>query len=166
VLRKVKQGEHCLTPATICKNLSLVETGIFRSYYLIDDREVNVNFFVPGSFATSVDSFVHQVPARCHIQALEDATLVCIHYNDLHHLYSRFPKLLEFSRRMNEQMLIESQQRTESFILNTVKERYLNFMKSFKELHNKVPLYHIATYLGIEGPSLSRIRKEISLTSI
>lgn len=164
-VKEISQGHHCLTANAVCNSLNLVKSGIFRSYYLKNAREVNIDFHAKGSFATSFSSFASETPADCFIQALEDSTLVCIHKRDLQRLYSRIPRLLEFGRRLNESLLVQAQRRTESFILHTAKERYLNFVSSSKELHNKVPLYHIATYLGIEGPSLSRIRKEISLTN-
>jgi len=40
-------------------------------------------------------------------------------------------------------------------------ERYLELINGQPDIFNLVPLYHIASYLGIKGPSLSRIRKRI-----
>jgi len=34
-------------------------------------------------------------------------------------------------------------------------------MKQHPDIFNKVPLYHLASYLGIQAPSLSRIRKRM-----
>jgi hypothetical protein len=31
---------------------------------------------------------------------------------------------------------------------------------------NAIPLYHISSYLGIQGPSLSRIRKRIAANAV
>jgi len=32
----------------------------------------------------------------------------------------------------------------------------------YPDIFNNIPLYHISSYLGIQGPSLSRIRKRLS----
>ena len=39
--------------------------------------------------------------------------------------------------------------------------RYLAFIEKFPNIANRVPLAHIASYLGITQSSLSRIRKNI-----
>jgi hypothetical protein len=40
-------------------------------------------------------------------------------------------------------------------------DRYLEMLERHPDIMQSVPLYHIASYLGIEGPSLSRIRKRM-----
>ncbi len=52
-------------------------------------------------------------------------------------------------------------QRVESFLFMNGKERYLNLLETEPHLVDRVPLYHIASYLGIERESLSRLRKKI-----
>ena len=42
----------------------------------------------------------------------------------------------------------------------TAKERYESLLRKYPEIFQKVPLYHIANYLGIAPKSLSRIRSE------
>ena len=43
-------------------------------------------------------------------------------------------------------------------------ERYLKFLKSYTDIHNCIPNYYIASYLGITEQSLSRIRSNKKLT--
>ncbi|MBK8343406.1 MAG: hypothetical protein IPL12_08910 [Bacteroidetes bacterium] len=40
-------------------------------------------------------------------------------------------------------------------------DRYIRFFNENPEIFNRVPLYHIASYLGMEKESLSRIRRTI-----
>jgi CRP-like cAMP-binding protein len=40
------------------------------------------------------------------------------------------------------------------------RDRYENLLNKYPEIFQKVPLYHIANYLGIAPKSLSRIRSE------
>ena len=53
-------------------------------------------------------------------------------------------------------------QRVEDFLLKSPEERYLDLIQAHPDLYEKVPLYHISSYLGIQGPSLSRIRKRLA----
>lgn len=53
-------------------------------------------------------------------------------------------------------------ERMEGFVFKTPEERYLDLIKNHPDIFNNIPLYHISSYLGIQGPSLSRIRKRLS----
>jgi hypothetical protein len=44
-------------------------------------------------------------------------------------------------------------------------DRCTELISIHPDICNAVPLYHIASYLGIEGPSLSRIRKRMARPS-
>jgi hypothetical protein len=52
--------------------------------------------------------------------------------------------------------------KNEGFLFKTPEERYLELVEQHPTLLQTIPLYHISSYLGIQGPSLSRIRKRIS----
>jgi len=41
-------------------------------------------------------------------------------------------------------------------------ERYLNFIQLYPDITQRVPLWMIASYLGITPESLSRVRKELA----
>ena len=51
----------------------------------------------------------------------------------------------------------EENNRTQS-----VEKRYLKFIDSFPNAFNRISLKYIAGYLGIEPPSLSRLRKRLA----
>ena len=52
--------------------------------------------------------------------------------------------------------------RAESFLYKTPEERYLKLIEQHPYIFETIPLYHISSYLGIEAPSLSRIRKRLT----
>ncbi|HEY1037971.1 MAG TPA: Crp/Fnr family transcriptional regulator, partial [Bacteroidia bacterium] len=72
------------------------------------------------------------------------------------HAWERFGRLLA------QEAFNVTIARTESFLFKTPEERYLELIKQHPDIFNNIPLYHISSYLGIQGPSLSRIRKRIS----
>ncbi|HVT86119.1 MAG TPA: hypothetical protein VHD35_13025, partial [Chitinophagaceae bacterium] len=44
----------------------------------------------------------------------------------------------------------------------TPEERYLNLVKKHPHIFQRIPLQYIASYLDIEAPSLSRLRRRLS----
>jgi hypothetical protein len=54
------------------------------------------------------------------------------------------------------------QQKIDSIQFLTAKQRYRDFVKAYPTLLQKVSLRYIASYLGMNQVTLSRIRKSIS----
>jgi len=42
------------------------------------------------------------------------------------------------------------------------KQRYLNFLNNYSDLAHRVPMKHIANYLGVKGETISRIRSNFN----
>ena len=59
---------------------------------------------------------------------------------------------------MAEQYLIVQQAKAESLLFQSAKERCLGLLAQLPGTTNRVSPGHIASCLGIKGPSLSRIR--------
>jgi hypothetical protein len=60
-----------------------------------------------------------------------------------------------------EQAYLKMAQQSMNLQTLTATDRYENLLHKYPEIFQKVPLYHIANYLGIAPKSLSRIRSGI-----
>lgn len=159
-----KKGEYYNQHKSVCKYLGFITTGVFRSY-IIDNKtseEKNIFLYSKNQFVVTFKSFINQIPCDYHTQAMTDATVVYINIDNLLSLYKQSHKWETFGRLLAQEAFNVSIQRTESFIFQTPEERYLDLIKYHPDIFNNIPLYHISSYLGIQGPSLSRIRKRIS----
>ncbi len=162
--KSFKKGELFNDYKNVCKELGFVISGIFRSY-IIDYKsgeEKNVFFFSQKGIVTAYKSFIKQIPCEYYTEALTDAHIVCINIFDLQNLYRKSHEWERFGRLTAEMAANIVIERTESFLLKSPEERYLELIKTHPELNKNVPLFHISSYLGIQGPSLSRIRKRIA----
>lgn len=45
---------------------------------------------------------------------------------------------------------------------DTPENRYLKFLSNYSNLVQRIPQYYIASYVGVQAPSLSRIRRRIA----
>ncbi|WP_370899417.1 Crp/Fnr family transcriptional regulator [Chryseobacterium gossypii] len=148
----------------VCKDLGIITKGIFRIYYYDDtmEEERNIFFFSENQFVVSFRSFIFQYPCSYYIEALEEAEILYISYNDLQYLYDTHKSWAKFGRLLAEHFFNQSQARTEELLLLSHEQRYLNLLKEHPNIVQRVQSYHIASYLGIKNQSLSRIRKRIS----
>jgi CRP-like cAMP-binding protein len=147
----------------VCKALGYVLEGVFRVYYTDEQgEEINVFFFDEQQFCVSFKSFATQTPCQYYVEALTDAVTLEISFVDLQQLYRQSHGWERFGRRFAEDCFTVSQQRTESFLFQTPEERYLSFQAAHPVLMQRLSLSHIASFLGVQLPSLSRIRKRLS----
>jgi CRP-like cAMP-binding protein len=162
-LKSYKKGEYYNEYQNVCKYLGFITQGVFRSY-LIDKKgdEKNVFLYPTHQFVVTFKSFIHQVPCDYHTQAMTDSKVLCIGLQDLNSLYQQSHQWERFGRIAAQEAFNVAIDRAESMLFKTPEERYLDLAKRNPDLVNTIPLYHISSYLGIQGPSLSRIRKRLA----
>ncbi len=160
-----KKGEFFNQRKNICRHLGFINTGAFRSYLTNSKtgKEKNIFLYSTNQFVVPFKSFINQIPCDYETQALLDASIFYINIDDLLSLYKQSHNWERFGRLMAQEAFNLTIERMEGFVFKTPEERYLDLIKQHPGIFNSVPLYHISSYLGIEGPSLSRIRKRISL---
>ena len=159
-----KKGEYYNEYKSVCKYLGFVTSGVFRSF-IIDERtneQKNVFLYTKNGFVVTFNSFINQVPCDYHTQAMTDATVIYICIDDLLNLYKKSHSWECFGRLLAQEAFNMAIERAEGFLFKTPEERYLDLLKHHPDIFNSIPLYHISSYLGIQGPSLSRIRRRIT----
>lgn len=161
--REIPKGNYYNKQNVVCKDLGIVVKGIFRVYYYDaqTDEEKNIFFFSEGQFIVSFRSFIYQYPCNYYIEALEDAEILYVPYNDLQNLYLSHKSWEHFGRILAEHFFNQSQQRTEDLLFLSHEQRYLNLLKEHPNIVQRIVSFHIASFLGIKNPSLSRIKKRI-----
>jgi CRP-like cAMP-binding protein len=162
--RKIVKGDFFNMQNIVCTDLALINKGLFRIYYVHPEtqEEKNIYFFSERQFLVSFRSFVNQYPCAYFIQAMEDAEIISINYNDLQYLYTTPTGWQRFGRLIAELFFNQSQARAEEFQFNTAEERYLKMIAQHPNIVSRIPAYHISSYLGIKNPSLTRIKKRLS----
>lgn len=160
--KHARKGDVFNQVGTVCKYLAFIQKGLYRIYKtdVKTGVEQNLYFFREEEFLVSIRSFLTQTGCEYTIEALEDSEIVQISHHDLLQVYAKSHAWERFGRKLAEQHFLFLQERTESLLTQSAEERYEALLSRFPDIMNRVPLYHIASYLGIKGPSLSRIRKK------
>ena len=76
-------------------------------------------------------------------------------------IIDHLPKIKSISEHLDKIGFINISKRLETMLVLNPEERYLELLRERPLLLNEVPLYMIASYLGITSVALSRIRKRI-----
>jgi CRP-like cAMP-binding protein len=158
-----RKGEFYNEYKNVCKHLGFIVNGVFRTYYIDEasTEEKNVFFFTDHQVIVSYKSFLDQAPCNYHTECMIDSTILYIHIDHLKELYRTSHEWERFGRLVAEQGFNIAMTRAEDFMFLSPEQRYLDLIERHPDIFNRVPLYHIASYLGIQGPSLSRIRKRM-----
>jgi CRP-like cAMP-binding protein len=158
----LSKGDLWLQQGKTSSHVGVVLDGLLRARIDFDGREETFGFFYAPHFVTEYSGFVRQAPARNSIEVLEDCRIAQWTYHDIQSLYALDAKAERLGRLIAEQVFVGFMDRTMELLLNTPEERYRRMMERSPLLLQRVPLYMVASYLGITPESLSRIRSRIA----
>ncbi len=145
------------------KHIGFVYSGLLRTFYIDNNgNEITIRFTRENGYAIDYPAFISNTPSKYYVQCLEPCIMVNLHYNYIQHGYATYAGLERFGRLIAEEVLKSQQKRIESFLFDNAEQRYINFVNESPDLFNRVSLSYLSSYLGIERPSLSRIRKKLS----
>lgn len=148
----IREGQYC-------QKIGFVEKGSFVFYNYMNGEKKVCGLALEGSWITHYESLTQKSPATEFIQALEPSQVHYFEVSDLEHCEDELPELKEFRLQLVGTYYSQTIRRASSLANFGAEERYLNLLKEQPELFQRVPLYLIASYLGIKPQSLSRIRK-------
>ncbi|HKO80281.1 MAG TPA: Crp/Fnr family transcriptional regulator [Chitinophagaceae bacterium] len=157
----VNKNEYLLNEGKICRHLYFVQQGALRGYYTLDGKEITHWFGFEKDFVTSFHSFITQEPAVENIQLLEGSVLWVISKDTLSALFNQYHEIERLVRIAYEKYYIRLEERFVNAHFKTATERYESLFKEAPHILERVPLGHIASYLGISQETLSRIRSKL-----
>jgi CRP-like cAMP-binding protein len=120
------------------------------------------DFIFKNSPALVYPSFFLNEPSRYSIRALTDCTVWELSKKNFEIGKKEIPNLQIIAFKITNLFHQNIEKRFESLITKTPEERYVDLVKSHNEIINSVQLKEIASYLGINAVTLSRIRSRIA----
>lgn len=158
--REVDRNAHVVLPGARSHELLFVHRGLLRFYYVdFDGSESNKAFVSGGEFAAPLAAFHLDLAVSYGVQALETTSLLAAPYAEFIALFDLAPAFDRFGRKLAEYLLIRKERRTRSFLQQDAAARYTDFVHEHPHLAERVPQYHIASYLGVSEVSLSRLKR-------
>ena len=161
--RTFAKGEYLLRIGEYCRFIGFLNKGLLIA--TITDSEGNEkasNFIYEGCFFTYTEGLASNTPSHKNLIALEECETLMLSKEDLAVIFKENPK---FETLLN-QMLAEE---VRNLLFNeqaskttNLKERYLNLEHQYPNAFQRIPLKYLADYLGVEPPSLSRLRRRLA----
>ncbi len=145
-------------------NVYYIHQGVIRLYYTDrDGREFNKDFFCEGRLVWPVAPAARENDSLFSIAALEDIKLSVCPFDSFytwlnsHNCWETFA--LPYAEAFAEDKFI----REYEFLMHSATERYRRFSAQKPELTERIPDYHLASYLGMTNVSLSRIKTKLKI---
>lgn len=154
------RGENLLREGSMVTRMYFILRGCTRTYYLADGREVNRNFTFEGRFAGG--SSIAGRAAHASVQALEPTDALGFSIDLLPVMYDRHRCWERIGRRIAEMYWQEKEEKELRFRLHAPEEHYRLLVARGHLMTQRVPLRHLASYLGVAPETLSRIRTRIA----
>ncbi|PRD53830.1 Crp/Fnr family transcriptional regulator [Sphingobacterium gobiense] len=162
--REIIHNQYLLSAGELSRYVFFVESGLLLSFSLDEKGGEHILQFAPENWIISDRASQYfNKPTDFFIKAIEPSVIVFIQpefmekASQLSHAFACF---MESSLQRNIHI---QQQRINSLLAMSAKERYLLFMDMYPSLLQRVPQWMIASYLGITPESLSRVRRELLL---
>ncbi len=157
-------GESMFRPGDTDGGIHYLMSGLVRYYYLTEDgRERNHNFAAEGNLVGCLPVFLGKGPCDFTVSALEPVSTLLIPASVMLSDNPHHSCWTELRLRLLEHVAARKQVREAEFLLDDAETRYRNFCQRHSAILQRIPQYHIASYLGITPVALSRIRRRINL---
>lgn len=164
--QEVPAKASILNAGQVCDQLCFVVSGAFRLFYARNDKEVNLRFFLAEDFAIDFQSMINRIPSKHSIQAMQKSVVVTLKYEKIHNIYMRSTNWERFTRQLLEKAYTHELDWSAALLSLSGPERYQYLLRTRPDIFESVPLYHIATYLGMQKESLSRLRSDLKKAKI
>ena len=159
--KRLRKRQYLLQEGDVCHHNCFIAKGCLRLYRVGEDGVEHIlRFAVENWWISDQESYNNGIPSKNNIDALEDSELLLIEKNDFNRIVSSFPNFRTFKDALKARSYDVSQNRIMSNISDTAEEKYINFIASYPDIFNRVPLHMIASFLGVSRETLSRIRTQ------
>jgi CRP-like cAMP-binding protein len=159
VAKKFRKRQYILQEGEICKYTSFIIRGAVRQYGVDEKGEEHIiNLFIENWWASDRESLLNQTPSKYFIDAWEETEVLRVTKPDLTYLVDNIPALNEWIRKLEADFAISIQRRLSAAISMSAEERYYDLKKAHPEFLQRFPQHIIASYLGVNQQTLSRIR--------
>jgi CRP-like cAMP-binding protein len=158
--RSLAAGDFLQRGGEPARHAAFVASGCLRSY-VIDARgkEHIVQFAPEDWWLADTTSLATGAPSQFFYQAIEPSELLLLEPQAHQRLVEKVPGYAASFRTGLQRHAAAKDQRIVSALSTTAEERYTEFLTTYPSIAARVPLWMLASYLGVTPETVSRIRR-------
>ena len=150
-----------ISAGQIPRKMAFVIKGLFRYVYSNENgNEFTKSIITENNFISSYSAMIHNSASYFSIEALEETEILEIDYLRWLEMKAKNSFWNIFLLQILEKAFCVKEKRERELLLLDGEKRYEIFIAEFPNLENRVSQQIIASYLGIQPESLSRIRRK------
>jgi CRP-like cAMP-binding protein len=162
--KTLKRDEPLLQASEFWRDAFWVERGALRLFYIdADGAESNKNFHLEDAMIWPVAPFLRDEPVSFFVTALEQTVVHCLPYEALEKNVHTMPSWTALQLKALSILVEDKMRREQTFLQHTARQRYEALLQMRPDWAQRIPLRHLASYLGMTDVSLSRLRAEMGL---
>lgn len=138
--------------------MNFINQGLIRKYYKTGEDEHIVQISREGHLVSSQESFYTRTPSEYLIDAIEPSVLLSLTYEDMERTFRSSHSFERLGRLVTVHTMVLKDKWQTSLIMQSPRERFLNFVENHHEILQRVPQKYIASYLNIKPETFSRFK--------
>ena len=160
--RRLKKKQYLLRQGSVCRFHTFVCSGCLRSYRIDEKGNEHIFSLSPANhWVGDRVSLLTHTPSNEFIDALEDSTVMQFSADSFKMLLKAIPNFEALNTKIITDDCSTSRYRIYMMLSHQAEERYRQFIRRYPQLHERVPIYMIASYIGVSRETLTRIRSSI-----
>lgn len=157
------QGEMLVTAGQSSERVFILAQGLVRLFYATPEgKERNKAFFGPGDVTGAVSAAMTGNQAPFNIEALEPVQAISADFQVLLGQTSTHPDIFKLCIELLSQAFIRNEQREAMLLTCNAEQRYQWLLAHEPAILERVPQFHIASYIGVDPVSLSRLKRKLN----
>ncbi|HJS52883.1 MAG TPA: Crp/Fnr family transcriptional regulator [Chitinophagaceae bacterium] len=159
----IKRRDFLLKQGEIARTENFITKGCLRMYTVDDSGAEHIIMIgVEDWWVDDLCSFLTKSPATYFIDALEDTEVLQITKDNLDKLFEIVPKFERFFRIIFQNFIISQFKRIDQSLSYTAEQRFLEYIRKYPHIYQRVSQKQISSYLGITPVFLSMLRRKIA----
>ncbi|MDX2247374.1 MAG: Crp/Fnr family transcriptional regulator [Bacteroidia bacterium] len=163
LIKNYRKKEYLFMQGEFAKYVGFVNQGCLRYYQIDENGEDHIIYFaIETWWIGDLNSFYSGQPTGFNLQALEPCEMFMYDKERFEKARFEIPTFDQYVKIRHAKATDARLERMMSQLSETAETRYLKLLEKFPDIFQRVPQHLIASFLGIQPQSLSRIRKQMS----
>lgn len=151
---------YILKKGQVCSFIGFINEGCVEYHSKINKKEHIISFPKENWWIGDLNSLLSETPTDIYIKTLEDTEIFILDKEKFGYLIEKHINFLVYYLKIIHFMYMNVSEQYALTLSHSAEERYHKLLEQSPDLINRISDKHLASHLGIQPPSLSRIKRQ------